>query len=447
MDFHTGPQRPLRVRPRRARGRGGARLRFVVPAAVLAATLGLPAGSAWADTDPPPAAVGGDEPGLHGAPGRPDGAGQPDGSGEADVTGAGHDGAGDDRPPEDGSTSHEWTWARMDEMDQAPGRMPPRGQAPESDALPGRDGPSEEQAQPFAQHEQPPEPQTLPAEPGAPEPVVQQPSQPMSQEPQMPQSRPENETQHAQPQSRPVQQDSPAAVEDQPTDHQDADHRPPAEGPAEVPAAGVEPPREPERRPSARPKSPREHERRPAAKPRTPRKHDRPSTRPKSPRAAVQNGGTTSAATGAEAPAKAGTGQAKPKTGVLRSAARQVVRLINAKRTAAGCRPLRVSRKLSQAAKGHADDMAKTGKLSHTAPDGSRPSTRAARAGYGGWSAIGENIARGQRSPAQVTQDWMNSPGHRANILNCGYKEIGVGVRESESGGRWWSQSFGARRR
>ncbi|MEV6314889.1 CAP domain-containing protein [Streptomyces sp. NPDC051776] len=410
-----------------------------MPAAVLAATLGLPAGNAWTATDPPPAAAGGDEAGLPGAPGEPDRPRQQDGSAEADVTGAAHDGAGDDHPPEDGSVSHVWTWDQMWELDRETGRPgDPSAESGTASASRPESGPAHQQAQtpesqssesqpsaPQAQPAQPPaqssdqQPQSQPA---APEPVAQQPSKP------------------AQPESRPAQQDSQAAQGRTPN------HRPAAEQPARTPSADVEPPREPERRPSARPRAPREHERRPAAKPRAPRKHERrPSSRPKTSRA-VLDGGSASAIADAKSPANGRATEAKQKSGVLRSAARQVVRLINAKRTQAGCQPLRVSRRLSQAAGGHADTMAKSGILSHTAPDGSRPSTRAVRAGYDGWSAIGENIARGQASPAEVTQDWMNSPGHRANILNCSYEEVGVGVREGGPNGRYWAQSFGTRR-
>lgn len=54
----------------------------------------------------------------------------------------------------------------------------------------------------------------------------------------------------------------------------------------------------------------------------------------------------------------------------------------------------------------------------------------------------GENIARGQADAAAVMQAWMNSPGHRANILNCDFKTLGVGVHLG-SGGPWWTQDFG----
>ena len=59
------------------------------------------------------------------------------------------------------------------------------------------------------------------------------------------------------------------------------------------------------------------------------------------------------------------------------------------------------------------------------------------------WSAAGENIAKGQRDPAAVMSSWMASPGHRANILNCGYKHLGVGLAVDSDGSKLWTQDFG----
>jgi uncharacterized protein YkwD len=86
--------------------------------------------------------------------------------------------------------------------------------------------------------------------------------------------------------------------------------------------------------------------------------------------------------------------------------------------------------------------MARSGVMSHTGPDGSTMSSRVDAAGYL-WSTLGENIARGQSDAAAVMDAWMNSPGHRANILNCSFKEIGIGVHFGD-GGPWWTQDFGA---
>jgi uncharacterized protein YkwD len=88
--------------------------------------------------------------------------------------------------------------------------------------------------------------------------------------------------------------------------------------------------------------------------------------------------------------------------------------------------------------------MAASGVMSHTGPDGSTMTSRVEAAGYE-WSTLGENIARGQSDAASVMESWMNSPGHRANILNCSFTELGVGVHFGD-GGPWWTQDFGASR-
>ncbi|MEV0523807.1 sigma-70 family RNA polymerase sigma factor [Streptomyces sp. NPDC050439] len=121
----------------------------------------------------------------------------------------------------------------------------------------------------------------------------------------------------------------------------------------------------------------------------------------------------------------------------------QVTRLANAERAKSGCGPLTLNSKLDDAAQGHSDDMAERDFFDHTNPDGKDPGDRVTAAGYK-WTTYGENIAAGQRTPAAVMDSWMNSSGHRANILNCSFKEIGVGYRQG-SGGPWWTQNFGAR--
>ncbi|MFH8290138.1 sigma-70 family RNA polymerase sigma factor [Streptomyces sp. NPDC018059] len=121
--------------------------------------------------------------------------------------------------------------------------------------------------------------------------------------------------------------------------------------------------------------------------------------------------------------------------------AEQVVALVNTERAKAGCGPVRSNGKLATAATKHSADMAARNYFDHTSPDGTDPGDRITAAGYR-WSTYGENIARGQQSPASVMDSWMNSPGHRANILNCGFKELGVGIHNG-SGGPWWTQAFG----
>ncbi|MGV9239476.1 sigma-70 family RNA polymerase sigma factor [Streptomyces nigra] len=121
----------------------------------------------------------------------------------------------------------------------------------------------------------------------------------------------------------------------------------------------------------------------------------------------------------------------------------QVVALVNKERAAAGCGPLAEDSLLDKSAQAHSADMAARDFFDHTNPDGADPGQRITAAGYR-WSTYGENIAMGQQTPEAVMESWMNSPGHRANILNCSFKDIGVGIHEGP-GGPWWTQNFGAK--
>ncbi|MFF7340138.1 sigma-70 family RNA polymerase sigma factor [Streptomyces sp. NPDC008163] len=124
------------------------------------------------------------------------------------------------------------------------------------------------------------------------------------------------------------------------------------------------------------------------------------------------------------------------------SDAEQVLALVNTERAKEGCTPVTGNDELTTAAQRHSEDMAAHDYFSHTSQDGSGPGERITAAGYR-WSTYGENIAKGQRTPADVMNSWMNSPGHRANILNCSFKELGVGIQDSP-GGIVWTQDFGA---
>ncbi|MFK4870075.1 sigma-70 family RNA polymerase sigma factor [Streptomyces sp. CSMPJR101] len=121
----------------------------------------------------------------------------------------------------------------------------------------------------------------------------------------------------------------------------------------------------------------------------------------------------------------------------------QVVALVNKERAAAGCGPLAEDSLLDKSAQAHSADMAARDFFDHTNPDGADPGQRITAAGYR-WSTYGENIAMGQQTPEAVMESWMNSPGHRANILNCSFMDIGVGIHEGP-GGPWWTQNFGAK--
>ena len=121
------------------------------------------------------------------------------------------------------------------------------------------------------------------------------------------------------------------------------------------------------------------------------------------------------------------------------SAEGQVLALVNAERAAAGCGALVADADLAAVARGHSADMRDRGYFDHVTPEGLDPFDRAARAGL---TARAENLAYGQPDPSAVMVAWMNSPGHRANILNCGLSRLGVGIAQG-AGGPWWTQLFG----
>ncbi|MFF6791798.1 CAP domain-containing protein [Streptomyces filamentosus] len=120
-----------------------------------------------------------------------------------------------------------------------------------------------------------------------------------------------------------------------------------------------------------------------------------------------------------------------------------VIALVNAERDRAGCGPLRAEARLSRAAQGHADDMAARDYYAHDDPEGRDGGDRISAAGYS-WSAWGENIHKGPKTPERAMEDWMDSPAHRANVLNCSFRDIGVGVTLTADG-PWWVQDFGTK--
>lgn len=115
---------------------------------------------------------------------------------------------------------------------------------------------------------------------------------------------------------------------------------------------------------------------------------------------------------------------------------------VNAERAKAGCAPLRLNSRLTSAAQGHSADLAARDYFSHTSLDGRTYVDRINATGYP-WRALGENIAAGQTSVTSVMTSWMTSSGHRANILNCGYVDLGVGFATGGSYGYYWTQDFG----
>lgn len=118
----------------------------------------------------------------------------------------------------------------------------------------------------------------------------------------------------------------------------------------------------------------------------------------------------------------------------------RVLELVNSERAKAGCAPVTVDTELTKAAQNHSQDMADHQNMSHTGSDGSSMTDRLARVGYQ-YSSAGENVAAGYGTADSVMEGWMNSPGHKANILNCGFKEIGIGLAGP---GNYWTQNFGS---
>jgi hypothetical protein len=129
-----------------------------------------------------------------------------------------------------------------------------------------------------------------------------------------------------------------------------------------------------------------------------------------------------------------------------------VIELTNQARAAQGLAPLVLNAKLTTSAQNFSKEMALGDFFSHTSPTGSTPTTRITATGYltdaGSWRTA-ENIAAGYSTPTQVVQGWLNSPGHKANILNPDLLEIGVGYYYlTPDTGRvnyshYWTQNFG----
>lgn len=120
----------------------------------------------------------------------------------------------------------------------------------------------------------------------------------------------------------------------------------------------------------------------------------------------------------------------------------EILRLTNVERGKAGLTPLRINDRLATAAISHAGNMARQNTMSHTL-DGKGAGDRILAAGYS-YSSYGENIAQKYPTAAAVVAAWMKSPGHKANILNASFTEIGIGAARKDSMGDWYyCQVFG----
>jgi uncharacterized protein YkwD len=121
----------------------------------------------------------------------------------------------------------------------------------------------------------------------------------------------------------------------------------------------------------------------------------------------------------------------------------QILGLVNQERAKVGADPLKINEQLDLAADQNTLDQASMNKMSHTGSNGSNMGARIKNAGYV-FSSAGENVAYGFGDAAAVMNGWMNSEGHRQNILNPNYKEIGIGYAQGADGRPYWTQDFGS---
>ena len=119
----------------------------------------------------------------------------------------------------------------------------------------------------------------------------------------------------------------------------------------------------------------------------------------------------------------------------------EVIRLVNIERSKKGLQTLKADWEISRVARYKSQDMINKKYFSHTSPTYGSPFKMLETFGIR-FSSAGENIAYGQQTPAAVMNSWMNSSGHRANILSPSYTHIGVGLAKSSSGVYYWTQMF-----
>jgi len=129
---------------------------------------------------------------------------------------------------------------------------------------------------------------------------------------------------------------------------------------------------------------------------------------------------------------------------VVNDTARETAHLVNIERAKAGLPALTIDASLSKIATAKADDMVKNNYFAHNSPTYGDPWDMAKHFGYS-YRSFGENIAMGQSTPESVVDDWMNSSGHKANILNKGYTHIGVGIAKNAKGQIYWVHMFSSK--
>lgn len=130
-----------------------------------------------------------------------------------------------------------------------------------------------------------------------------------------------------------------------------------------------------------------------------------------------------------------------PDISTIKSMEYQVVKLVNVQRSQNGLPLLTHNWQLSRVARYKSQDFIAKNYFDHTSPTYGSPFTMMQNFGLS-FSAAGENIAFGQRTPEEVMNAWMNSPGHRANILSRVYSDIGVGLAKDSAGRCYWTQMF-----
>ncbi len=118
----------------------------------------------------------------------------------------------------------------------------------------------------------------------------------------------------------------------------------------------------------------------------------------------------------------------------------EVAKLVNEERAKNGLKPLELSSEISKVARIKSQDMADKNYFNHTSPTYGTPFDMMKKFGIS-YSAAGENIAKGQTTAQSVMNSWMNSPGHRANILSANFGKIGVGY-VIKNGTTYWTQMF-----
>lgn len=125
----------------------------------------------------------------------------------------------------------------------------------------------------------------------------------------------------------------------------------------------------------------------------------------------------------------------------LKAIERQVIELVNQERAKNGLKPLKANWELSRVARYKSNDMRDRNYFSHDSPTYGSPFTMIKSFGIY-YRSAGENIAAGQKTAWEVMQSWLKSPGHRQNIMNAGFTEIGVGYSQGGSYGTYWTQMF-----